>query len=83
MFDGMEEENSVKRRIAVVLGAAVIAMASPSVATADTGSASTGSASGLVDLIEMMPKFWEACGLTIFTFGCTGITTPSLPGGPF
>ena len=70
----------MKRRIAVLLGAAVIAMASPAVATAETGSAGTGSASSVLDLIESLPEFWETCGLTIFTFGCTGITTPFPPG---
>ncbi|CCQ15516.1 AMP-dependent synthetase and ligase [Rhodococcus sp. AW25M09] len=63
----------MKRRIAVVLGAAVIAVASPAVAVADTGSASTGSASGLSALIREIPRFWEACGLTIFTGQCTGV----------
>ncbi|OZC86065.1 hypothetical protein CH294_17020 [Rhodococcus sp. 14-2483-1-1] len=70
MFDGIEEENSVKRRIAVVLGAAVIAVASPAVAVADTGSASTGSSSGA---ISDLSRLWEACALTIFTGQCTGI----------
>ncbi|MEH6796060.1 hypothetical protein [Rhodococcoides navarretei] len=68
----------MKRRIAVVLGAAVIAIASPAVAVADTGSASTGSSSGLVDLIETIPQFWEACGLTIFTGQCTGIVATNV-----
>lgn len=63
----------MKRRIAVVLGAAVIAIASPAVAVADTGSASTGSASGALGGFEMLSRLWEACSVTIFTGQCTGI----------
>ena len=73
MSDGREEENSVKRRIAVVLGAAVIAITSPAVAVADTGSASTGSASGALGGFEMLSWLWEACAVTIFTGQCTGV----------
>ncbi len=73
MSDGGKEENSVKRRIAVVLGAAAIAIASPAVAVADTGSASTGSASGALGGFEMLGRLWEACAVTIFTGQCTGV----------
>ncbi|AJW43135.1 hypothetical protein CH306_15535 [Rhodococcus sp. 15-725-2-2b] len=73
MSDEIEEENSVKRRLAVVLGAAVIAIASPAVAVADTGSASTGSASGVLGGFEMLSRLWEACAVTIFTGQCTGV----------
>jgi hypothetical protein len=73
MSDEIEEENSVKRRLAVLLGAAVIAIASPAVAVADTGSASTGSASGVLGGFEMLSRLWEACAVTIFTGQCTGV----------
>lgn len=73
MSDEIEEENSVKRRLAVVLGAAVIAIASPAVVVADTGSASTGSASGVLGGFEMLSRLWEACAVTIFTGQCTGV----------
>ncbi|MFY2788712.1 hypothetical protein [Rhodococcus sp. MALMAid1271] len=73
MSDRGKEENSVKRRIAVVLGAAVIALMSPAVAVADTGSASTGSASGALGGFEMLGRLWEACAVTIFTGQCTGV----------
>ncbi|OZE28587.1 hypothetical protein CH262_02790 [Rhodococcus sp. 05-2255-1e] len=73
MSDGSTEENCVKRRIAVVLGAAVIAIASPAVAVADTGSASTGSANGVSSLFSDLSRLWEACSVTIFTGQCTGI----------
>lgn len=73
MSDGREEENSVKRRIAVVLGAAVIAIASPAVAVADTGSASTNSSSGVLGGFDMLSRLWEACAVTIFTGQCTGV----------
>ncbi|WP_317566798.1 hypothetical protein [Rhodococcoides yunnanense] len=63
----------MKRRIAVVLGAAVIAIASPAVAVADTGSASIGSASGVSTLFSDLSRLWEACAVTIFTGQCTGI----------
>ncbi|MBY4209553.1 hypothetical protein HQO44_24175 [Rhodococcus fascians] len=58
----------MKRRIAVVLGAAVIAIASPAVAVADTGSAS-----GALGGFEMLSRLWEACAVTIFTGQCTGV----------
>ncbi|OZD57264.1 hypothetical protein CH268_21320 [Rhodococcus sp. 06-1460-1B] len=56
-----------------MLGAAVIAIASPAVAVADTGSVSTGSASGALGGFEMLSRLWEACSVTIFTGQCTGI----------
>ena len=75
MSDGIEEEYSVKRRLAVVLGAAVIAIASPAVALADTGSASTGSASGVSELFQALPAIWQECGLLVFTGQCGGVVT--------
>ncbi|OZF46115.1 hypothetical protein CH291_16865 [Rhodococcus sp. 14-1411-2a] len=56
-----------------MLGAAVIAIASPAVVVADTGSASTGSASGVLGGFDMLSRLWEACAVTIFTGQCTGV----------
>jgi hypothetical protein len=75
MSDGRTEENCVKRRIAVVLGAAVIAIASPAVAVADTGSASTGSSDNLAALFGALPAIWQECGLLVFTGQCGGVVT--------
>jgi hypothetical protein len=76
----------MKRTVAIVLGAAVIALGTPSVAAADTGSSATGSAESIhrnaLSLITTINYLIAGCTPVILSGQvCAGVAPTPAPFG--